>query len=308
MTSIWECKKMSEQTLVSEDKERHATEVIMILLENGANINIQMPEVGGFSGETALHFACYFTTSNIVRLLLCHGANPNIQGAHGVTPLFISIRYSKYDTMKVLLDFGADVNFKTNLGNAPIHEILYMSSYDNDQNVIRGIQLLLEYGADVNIQNVDGATPLYLAVCRGWECSDTTLPIIVKLLLDANANVSIPLTKRCSYGLYSGISGDTTLHLAVRSIDSVKVVQLLLESHPNLSIYNSHYKETVLAIAKFKASRPMIDLIEEEIRNQMYKYLLHRWAPIKIPITSPNKIEISTSTPLVLKQKRLNHR
>lgn len=58
MTVAWESKDMEDNPL-SDDDEHRAQETIMILLENGANINIQNTQtVAPHLGETAFHIAC----------------------------------------------------------------------------------------------------------------------------------------------------------------------------------------------------------------------------------------------------------
>lgn len=226
--------------------------------------------------------------------------------------------------MKVLLEHGVDVNFKTKHGQVPIHEILIREhhrkyyfeeecrNYYNrpSRDVIRGLKLLLKYGADVDIQNEkNGATPLFLAVTQCMKCRSSAELAFIKLLLNANASVNIPLTKACDYGYGYNRVGDTPLHVAARSVGRVELIQLLLECHPDLTIKNID-NVTVLDIAKkqdYYRIIEIIHLIEEELRHQaeirlqMYKYLVHLWAPLKILSTSPNKTGISTSSPSVSK-------
>lgn len=83
---------------VSDEEERSIFEVVSLLLEHGADVNIQKSK-GEFLGFRALHFASRYSYK-IVQLLLCHGANPNLSSYEdndfddndNVTPLCIASR------------------------------------------------------------------------------------------------------------------------------------------------------------------------------------------------------------------------
>ena len=57
---------------------------------------------------------------DVVRVLLIHGANPNIQNVDGVTPLHNSIFEGHVETVKLLLEYGANPAVYDRLGNTPI--------------------------------------------------------------------------------------------------------------------------------------------------------------------------------------------
>lgn len=316
MTAVWEC----------GDDEYRAMRVIMILFENGADINMQIikrERMGHTTldiaciGQTALHIACSNSSSNAVKFLLNHGTieDLNHKDCNDRTPLLIASIHSKHDNMKALLEFGegVDVNAKDTYfgycGYRPIHNIIQFSSLDDFDGVTIGIKSLLKYGADVNntVQDDEGTAPLHLAL---WRCFMKALPFngiiieshhadyskeldLIRLLLDSNADVNI----QEKTGFYGTTIGDTPLHATVRMIlraDLMKVVQLLLEYHPNLFMYNNKH-ETALDIVKghkrlyYKKMTTIgkveldqiIMLIGNEQRNQIYKYLFNSWIPLK---------------------------
>ena len=106
------------------------------------------------------------------------------------------------------------------------------------------------------------------------------------MLLNANVDINIPITKTFPhYDNKNGsdynqiiVPGDTPLHNAIRivRIGRIHVVQLLIEYHPNLYIRNVN-NETVLDIAKKQILYKIIRIIEDNIRYQIYKYLLYSW-------------------------------
>lgn len=116
------------------------------------------------------------------------------------------------------------------------------------------------------------------------NCYDEEL-IQIRMLLDANADINITIKKAFPhYNNNNGyenqiiIPGDTPLHNAIRivRIGRIHVVQLLIEYHPNVYICNEN-NETVLDIANKQRLYKIIRIIEDNIRYQIYKYLLYSW-------------------------------
>lgn len=262
---------------VSNQTILRAKQVILLLLEHGANMNVQNNAHEDWLGNTALHLACKNSSFGIVSFLLENGADPCLLDAGGANALFYASFSGNLRAMKVLLELGLDVNLQDVYGFTAIHVALDVC---RGHNTCRCITLLLKYGAQINIQNVDGATPIFLAVHGIEEDSDDEL-VLSRLLLNANADLNIPMIEAMEIGGNPTIAGDTPLHDAVR-YGRIKVVQLLLEHHPNLSICNVE-SETALDLAKKLKILPIIKLIEAEFRHQLYQYLFYHWTPKKTP-------------------------
>lgn len=60
-------------------------------------------------------------STSVACLLLEHGANANVQDRLGVTPAHDVARTGFVDTLRVLVQFGASVNTPDNTGALPIH-------------------------------------------------------------------------------------------------------------------------------------------------------------------------------------------
>jgi ankyrin repeat protein len=104
------------------------------LLEQGANVNRPLPE----SGETPLHAALCKTDrvvyDRVLKVLLSHGANPNIATkvggetggfmrdvrTRGETPLHRAAAFGEEDTIDLLLSAGAVVDAKDSNGDTPL--------------------------------------------------------------------------------------------------------------------------------------------------------------------------------------------
>jgi ankyrin repeat protein len=115
---------------------------VKILLEHGANPDLQTDREW-----TALHISTYSTSGyvpseEIVKLLLHHGANPNIQNEDGNVALMF------YHDVKLLLDYGANPNIADNSGRTAM--------IFHTRNTTESILLLLKYGADPTIKDDSG--------------------------------------------------------------------------------------------------------------------------------------------------------
>ena len=123
------------------------TDIVKLLLERGADPNIKHR----FYGHTALMKATENSHIDIIRILLEKGANPNIRNELGYTPLISASREGHIEIVRLLLENGADPNIKNNWGETP----LMMASISGHSDIVR---LLLERGADPNIKHRYGFT------------------------------------------------------------------------------------------------------------------------------------------------------
>jgi ankyrin repeat protein len=125
----------------------------MFLLEQGANVN----EADADNGETALHSALCKTDrvmyDRVLKVLLIHGANPNVATKNGAetagfmrdcrtkgeTPLHRAAAFGDEGTIKLLLDAGAKIDAADANGDTPLS---WASWYLRPSSILR----LLCYG------------------------------------------------------------------------------------------------------------------------------------------------------------------
>jgi len=214
-----------------------------------------------YKGQTALMWAAAERHTDIVKLLVHHGADwkirsvdretkpPKLSAASSISPIarggFTALSFSAREgdiaTATVMLDAGVDINYG-DIDNTSALVVAIM----NKQFTFA--KFLVDRGADPNTVDAYGRTPLYAIVDirnQDWSAlparkSDDPLPglEIVKELLERQANVDSALTKPLPgrSGMDSGDTslnaGSTPLMRAARSADVV-TMRLLLEKGAN---------------------------------------------------------------------------
>jgi ankyrin repeat protein len=152
-------------------------------------------------GNTPLHFAAKGRLE-VVRLLLSHGADPNIKSNNLKTPLIVATQAGSVDVVRVLLEHRADLAAQDEQGWAALHHAIF----SNGQGEI--MELLFEKGADVNSLGGFERTPLHCAAIRERED-------IVLLLLEKGANPNA-----------ADRAGESPLDLAKKE-ENHRIVQIL---------------------------------------------------------------------------------
>jgi hypothetical protein len=140
-----------------EASERGDIRAVQRILKGGLQVNIKDE-----NGETPLHRAAFFGYSEIVDLLLKHGASVDARSyvtvalTGGDTPLQLASIKGHVEIVKLLLEHHANVNSTDGLLLTPLHSAAW-------KGYTEIVKLLLEHGADVNAINKTGMTPLNLA-------------------------------------------------------------------------------------------------------------------------------------------------
>ena len=200
--------------------------------------------------RTGLHWAAALNHSDVVKLLLKHGADPGREDRMGLTPLKLARRWKAQATetllqdlekgerleeiwdadgesgewtalhfaarsgregvLQGLLDHGSDMNKPTGRQTTPLH-IAAQEGHD------RMVKMLLEHGADVEAQDEDQRTALHIAAWGGHER-------VVKTLLDGGADVDAQDENKW-----------TLLHVAARGGDE-GLMRMLLEGGAEVDV------------------------------------------------------------------------
>ncbi|KAJ7482175.1 ankyrin repeat-containing domain protein [Mycena galericulata] len=203
-------------------------EIVQLLLEKGVDVNLP----GGRHGS-ALGAAAWSGEMEIVHLLLENGADVNLPGGQYGSALGAAAWSGKMEIVCLLLEKGADVN----LSGGHYGSALGAAASSGETEIV---QLLLEKGADVNQPGGDCGSALGVAV---WNDKIE----IVYLLLDQGANVNLPSRK---YGSALG---------AAAYGSKIDIVHLLLEKGADVNLQNE--EGFCALVAASRAYRPSIDIM-----------------------------------------------
>ena len=160
---------------------RDPLELIKALLNKGANTNAKTDTVPvhglmqfdaswvNFDGETSFVRAALSGDIEVMRMLLEHGADPNIATTQGTTALMAAsginwIPGQTYthpeaeyiEAVKLCLERGADVNASNTLNLMAIHGAA-------NRGWPSIIQILADHGAKLDVKDVGGRTPMIFA-------------------------------------------------------------------------------------------------------------------------------------------------
>lgn len=127
----------------------------------------------GTNITTPLHWAAANDNTNLIALLLKHGANIESRNEQGKTPLLVAHDHDNFSALEFLLALGADINAKDTNGNTALHLRAAAQSDLIPPQMRSMMEFLLAHGADVNARNYSGETPLHrVAAGKGFYTRD----------------------------------------------------------------------------------------------------------------------------------------
>uniref|UniRef100_H3DMB0 Ankyrin repeat and SOCS box containing 15b n=1 Tax=Tetraodon nigroviridis TaxID=99883 RepID=H3DMB0_TETNG len=108
---------------------------------------------------TATHEAAKVGCTDILKLLLRHGAKVSSRDAHGVTPLAIAAERGNTEALDVLVRHGGDVKAQATNGDSVLYDAAGSGNVDS-------VELLLGHGADPNVASAF-QLPIHRAAYEG---------------------------------------------------------------------------------------------------------------------------------------------
>ena len=193
---------------------------ITYLLDEGVDVNAQTREVPpqrrfiyslgdvswvDFTGQTAFLRAALSGDTSIMRLLLAHGADPNISTFAGTTPLMaaagvnwvVAQTYTesieaRLEAVRLCLELGNDINATNSMGLSAL-----LGAVNRGSNDI--IRYLAEQGADLYVVDVEGrdamrwAEGVFLAAV-GAERKPETIALLEDLMAADTERVAAAVT------------------------------------------------------------------------------------------------------------------
>ncbi|XP_027286095.1 ankyrin repeat domain-containing protein 27 isoform X3 [Cricetulus griseus] len=196
-------------------------------------------------GSSPLHMAALHGRTDLVPLLLKHGAYSGARNTSQAVPLHLACQQGHFQVVKCLLDSNAKPDKKDLGGNTPL---IYACSGGHHEVAA----LLLQHGASINASNNRGNTALHEAVMGRHA-------LVVELLLFHGASVDI-LNKR-QYTAVDCAEQDSKI------MELLQVVPSCVASSLN-NVTETDHKEGVTVKIRKKWNPRMYNLPEEPFRRQ----------------------------------------
>lgn len=153
-------------------KYQQVEEVSQMLQRREVNVNDQ-----DVNGKTALHVACEVNAANLVKLLLSHGADPNIP-THLDIGYYVALHKAcekgNREIVELLLKAGSDMNARNKVGQTALHISIR-------QRNIELSKFLISVGIDVDIRDTAGCNASYYAKANGLKEISDMLPAAVTM-------------------------------------------------------------------------------------------------------------------------------
>jgi serine/threonine-protein phosphatase 6 regulatory ankyrin repeat subunit B len=184
-------------------------EIVTMLLDAGAEVNIQSND----RGSSPLMLAAHYRNTAAALAILKKGANTDLKNNAGQTALMTAAKTGNIPLVKALLAVDADVNIATPAGLLPgvtpgITALMVAARAGHFEIT----NAMLAAGANVNATAPAGFTALFSAASHGREN-------IVRLLLKAGADTNIRVQ--------AGPSGYTTALKAAQNKGYTTITELL---------------------------------------------------------------------------------
>ncbi|MBY0402265.1 MAG: ankyrin repeat domain-containing protein, partial [Cyanobacteria bacterium] len=212
--------------------------LLKVLLEHGADPNLR-----NNYGGTALLTAVQRNSLELTMMLLEKGANPNISTAYGQSCLSAAVNNQHQEMVELLLKNGADINLRPTAGHTPLFSAVWKKH-------LAMAEYLIAKGATVDgISGREDYTPL-------WAASNMGHIPLMKLLLEKGANPN-----------YAQSQGVTPLMAAAES-GSTKAVSLLLSRGADINA-KTNTKQTPLSYATRRDNLDVFDYILEHPQRNL---------------------------------------
>jgi hypothetical protein len=143
----------------------HRTEIVELLLANGADPNVYGVRLG-----IPLGIAAKDGRSDLVELLIEGGADVSIRADHFLTPIHYAAMGGDPECIRLLVQHGANVNERSTGDSmwTPLHYAVW--PYPVRPNRADAITLLIQLGADLDSVNSEGESARDLALIYANEC------------------------------------------------------------------------------------------------------------------------------------------
>jgi ankyrin repeat protein len=158
---------MSQNTALYHHARHGNVKIVKLLLEHGAD-----PNIGNRFNNIPIRNAIANGNIDIIKLLL-PVSNLNNVNIYGNNIIFTAVGQYNIEVLKLLIQYNVNINIRNNSGQNPLHHACLIAA------PVSLIKLLAKY-IDVNSVDNNGCTPLHY--CYQYDC--------VKELIKSGANIN----------------------------------------------------------------------------------------------------------------------
>jgi ankyrin repeat protein len=204
-------KEIDPNTLIHQAiLENSSEEIINFLLSHG--VNVDYPDQNGMSPLT---MAVLNRSTNAVKLLLAHGANPNPTVKwNNMSLLQLALTMRDANSTKLLVEYGADVKVRDQSGNALSTAISLSNTYPQWREIAI---LMINKGADMHFDGND--SPLMQAIYIAQQRGNRSL---LELIVQKGVNID-------QIQKFNGKEWNTPLLQAIH-VNDLSLVEFLINS------------------------------------------------------------------------------
>lgn len=244
--------------------ENGQSEVVKMLLKNGANVNVR----SNSQYQSPLSLAVQNSHTEIAKLLVDHGADIEILDFEGRTPLWIAVQLRRTDMVKLLVTMGADINAIDGFeGRTTVHRAVV-------SNAKSMVKLLIELGADINLPSrKKNMTPLLDIVSLDGKSLVALYTSIITpdgienreavregRFFDAESMAKLIIELDADVNATGGEKGRTALQEAV-FLNREHMVKLLIELGADIEAKDRNYGASALWLAADGGLASMVKLL-----------------------------------------------
>ena len=188
-------------------------EILQYLAEHGANLN-ECFDLGDKINTTALNICLTMDRIDLMKVLLEHGADPNLRDNRSRTPLILAVLIGIFDAEDIscLINAGADVNAQDSGGMTA----LMWAVIEQDNDVKLMISALIRTGG---LYTENGGKFAVFCYALAALKRENKLEV-VKLLLEHGANVKIRDKKGLNVFTYAAMNFDKDIISLLKSAEA----------------------------------------------------------------------------------------
>jgi ankyrin repeat protein len=207
---------MNTYTLIRELWHKSSIETIKHIIDTTEDLNLEITDAIGI---TPLGQALVNNNTEIIKLLLDKGANPNTK-SRGTYPIFYAIENDNIDALKYLIDYGADLYVKEKDNNPLLHALGFNTNYPIRENIFK---LLIDLGCDYNYKNSDGIS--VIIILAYWNLTE-----LFEYVLDINKLLNTLDLNDYDFEEYNNIKYKFTVFYYVCFNSNEQLAKLLIEN------------------------------------------------------------------------------